>query len=482
MKRVLFTITVVLSLVALGSASFVYAFPSGTWVSGVTVANLDSDTATVRIDFYKQDGTLAFSLNGVTIPGNSSKTWYLPSHVPGLPSPFIGSAVVSSDKPIAAIVNTQLPSGTNPMRVGTSTGVGSAQAAPTVYAPHLMRDYYGWNSYCAVQNTGSTAVTVKVSYYNAAGMQVLTRTQTIQPYAMHIFDQETETGLTPGQWYSAKFEGDATHPLAVVCNFYNSGADANTAQFHSYNGMGVGGQKLFLPRVVKDYYNYQSGIKIQNIGTEVLSVTVKYYFGGNQYIQVSPDIGPGQAWGPYMGAPAQLPPSMATVSGSGSAVVEVNNPTPNKLIIGIVNEDNRVDPAGRGVTYEAALESEASNTLIFPQVTSEYYGYSSGIQFQKIDPGTATCTLSFSASGPIAAFQMTGITLTDANPAYSLFAPNATGMIPGPANDNYNGAVTVNCTGARIVGIVNLSFRYDRDWRYGNLLGDTFTTARGIAK
>ncbi|MEM3485497.1 MAG: hypothetical protein QXI12_07725 [Candidatus Methanomethyliaceae archaeon] len=481
MKRLFSIVALVISLVVSWLACSVYAFPGGTWVSGVTVANLDSDMATIRIDFYKQDGTLALSFDGGTIPGNGSKTWYLPSHIPGLPSPFIGSAVVSSDKPIAAIVNTQLPSGTNPMRVGTSAGVGSAQAAPTVYAPHLMRGYYGWNSYCAVQNTGSSAVTVKVSYYDATGMQVLTRTQIIEAYAAYIFDQETETGLAPGQWYSAKFEGDATHPLAVVCNFYNSGTDANTAQFHSYNGMGVGGQKLFLPRVVKDYYNYQSGIKIQNIGTEVLSVTVTYYFGGNQYTQVSPDIGPGQAWGPYMGAPAQLPPSMATVSGSGSAVVEVNNPTPNKLIIGIVNEDNRVAPAGRGVTYEAALESEASNTLVFPQVTSEYYGYSSGIQFQKVEPGEATCTLYFSASGPIPAFQMTNIILTDANPSYSLFAPNATGMIPGPANDNYNGAVTVNCT-KKIVGIANLSFRYDRDWRYGNLLGDTFTTVRGIAK
>jgi|YelNatPaOPRAMG01_1025707.scaffolds.fasta_scaffold04322_10 hypothetical protein len=482
MKRALVITAIVMFWVMARPVSLLYAFPGGTWVSGVQVANLENTEAIVHIDFYNQDGTIALSFDGGTIPANGSKTWYLPAHIPGLPSPFIGSAVVSSDKQVAAIVNTQFPSGSNPMRVGTSIGVGSAQAAPIMYAPHLMRGYYGWNSYCAVQNTGSSAVTVKVSYYNAAGSLVLTRTQTIQPYAMYIFDQETETGLPSGQWYSAKFEGDAEHPLAVVCNFYNSGVDANTAQFHSYNAMGVGAQKLFLPRIVKDYYNYQSGFKIQNIGTEVLSVTVKYYFGGNEYVQVSPDIGPGQAWGAYMGAAAQLPPSMATVRGSGSAVVEVNNPTPNKLIIGIVNEDNRVDPAGRGVTYEAALPSEASDTLIFPQVTSEYYGYCSGIQIQKVEPGEANCTLSFSASGPIAAFQMSGIVLTDANPSYSLFAPNATGMIPGPANDNYNGAVTVRCTGAKIVGIANLSFRYDRDNRYGNLLGDTFTTARGIAK
>jgi len=481
-KLIALMAVVVLMIVAMMPHGISYAYPGGTWVSGVTVANLESTDATIHIDFYNQDGTLALSFDGGTITGNGAKTWYLPSHVSGLPSPFIGSAVVSADKQIAAIVNTQFPSASNPTRVGTSTGVGSTQLSSKVYATQLMRGASGWNSYCSVQNTGSSAFAVKASYYNAAGSLVLTRTQSIQAYAAYIFDQETDSGLTSGQQYSAIFEGDATHPLAVVCNFYNSGADANTMQFHSYNGMGTGGQKLFIPRVVKDYYNYQSGLKVQNVGTEVLSVTVTYNFGGTNYTQVSPDIGPGQAWGPYMGAPAQLPPSMATVSGSGSAVVDVNNPNANKLIIATVNEDNRVNPAGRGVTYEAALASEASNTLIYPQVTSEYYGYSSGIQFQKVEAGTSNCTLNFSASGPVAAFQMTGITLTDANPSYSLFAPNATGMIAGLANDNYNGAVTVNCTGAKIVGIANLSFRYDRDNRYGNVLGDSFTTYRGISK
>jgi hypothetical protein len=53
-------------------------------------------------------------------------------------------------------------------------------------------------------------------------------------------------------------------------------------------------------------------------------------------------------------------------------------------------------------------------------------------------------------------------------------------MIAGASNDSYNGSVTVTCTGAPVIGISNLSFRYDRDRRYGNLLGDSFTTARGI--
>lgn len=470
---VLALVAVMLAVTVAGAG----AFPAGDWVSGVTVANLSATDTGVWISFRNPDGTEALGFDGGTIAGNGAKTWYLPSHVPGLPDPFLGSAIVEAEQPIAATVNTQLPSGSNPMRVGTS--VGESTPAPTMYATQLMREYSGWNSYCAVQNTGVDAASVTAYYYNAAGAEVDTDTQSIAGSASYIFDQSIDTELTAGQQYSAKFVSDVDHPLAVVCNFYNSGASADTSQFHSYNGMAQGAEVLYVPRVVKDYYNYQSGLKVQNVGTEALTVEVVYSFGGNTYTQTSPSIGSGQSWGPYMGDEGQLPGSMAGVIGSGSAVISVVSPNANKAIIATVNEDNRVDPAGRGVTYRAALGADATETLIFPQVVSEYYGYSSGIQIAKTSAGTVSCSACYSAAGPVAAF-CDNFQLTDTNPSWQQFAPNASGMIAGVANDDYNGAVTVSCPGGTVIGISNLSFRFDRDTRYGNLLGDSFTTARGI--
>ncbi len=473
-KRLGLFVGMLVILLALG-ATTALAFPSGTWVSGVTVANLSSDTASVVLTFYNPDGSVAFEVTGESIDGNAAKTWYLPN-VTGLSDGFIGSAVVSSDQPVAAIVNTQLPSGSNPARVGTSLGVSNPSTK--MYATQVMKEYYGWNSYCVVQNTGSATAIITGTYYNAAGTAVYSESVSVAPYASHIFDQQTEANLPSSFSGSAVFEGE--QPIAAVCNFYNSGGSAATSQIHSYNGLSEGGSTLYVPRIVKDYYDYQSGLKIQNVGTEVLSVTVTYNIGGNTYQQVSPDIAPGQAWGPYMGDESQLPASMAGVQGSGSAVIEVNSPNANKLIIATVNEDNRVNPAGRGATYAAALPTDATTTLVFPQITSEYYGYSSGMQVMKIGSGDVACTASFAASGNVAAFSQ-DFTLTDSAPSWSLFAPNAQGMVAGIANDNYNGAVTISCDG-NVVGIANLSYRYDYDNRYGNVLGDSFTTARGINK
>jgi hypothetical protein len=475
MKRslVVLALVAVMLVVTVAGAG---AFPAGEWVSGVTVANLSATATGVWISFRNPDGSEALGFDGGTIQGNSAKTWYLPD-VTALPDPFMGSAIVEAEQPIAAIVNTQFPTGSNPMRVGTS--VGESAPAPNMYATQLMREYAGWNSYCAVQNTGADAVNVTAYYYNSAGTQVDTDTVSVPGTASFIFDQSTDTELTAGQQYSAKFVSDADHPLAVVCNFYNTGASASASQFHSYNGIAQGGDVLYVPRLVKDYYYYQSGLKVQNVGTEALTVQVAYSFGGSTYTQTSTSIGPGQSWGPYLGDSAQLPSSMATVSGSGSAVISVVSPNANKAIIATVNEDNRVDPAGRGVTYRAALPTDASATLIFPQVTSEYYGYSSGIQVAKVSAGTLSCQACYSAYGPVAAF-CDSFQLTDAVPSWSQFAPNGSGMVAGMANDNYNGAVTVSCPGGTVIGIANLSFRYDRDNRYGNLTGDSFTTARGI--
>ena len=476
--RLTVTLVLVLGIVLFGATSAA-AFPGGTWVSGITVRNLSSSsTANITISFYYGDdtashdpGDVAYTLND-TIAANTAKTWYVPSHIPDLPSPFIGSAVVSSDQPVAATVNTQVPSSgtgtqSNPNRVGSSSGVSTP--SPTVYATQLMKNYYGWNSYCAVQNTGSTATTVTVHYYNLSGAEIDSDTANVAAYASYIFDQSTDSELPDGFGGSAKFEGGGQN-LAVVCNFYNQASDHTTAQFHSYNGVGSGAQKLWIPRVVKDYYNYQSGLKIQNVGSSPTTVTVTYKFGSTTCTQTSPSIGPGQSWGPYLGDENQLPSCLSGVSGSGSAVVEAAT---GGTIIGTVNEDNRVNPPGRGVTYNAFLDGEGKHNIIFPQVTAKYYGYSSGWQVQLVEAGPAICTATYSAYGSVSEFGES-FTLANEGDKFDQFAPNASGM-----GQDYNGSVLVSCD-KNIVGIANLSFRADVDPRYGQNYGDSFTTYNGI--
>lgn len=440
-----------------------------TWVSGITIQNQSlAEVANITVIFYWDEahgGAEAHRFSDTIDPGKS-KSYYVPSatKTSGLPTGFIGSAVVSSDQPVAANVNTQVPAneGTTtglPIRIGTSSGV--LVPSPVLYFPQIMKNYWNWNSYFAVQNTSSSSASVTVQYYSSAGALVASEVQTVSPYSTYIFRQSENASLPATNFVgSAKVSG--TQDLAGICNFYNNQSSHTTAQFHSYNAFAGGQTTLNVPRVVKDYYDYTSGLSVQNVGSSATTVTVTYYFGGSSYVQTSPSIAPNAAWGPYLGTAAPL----AGVSGTGSAVI-VSSGQP---VVAIVNEDNRV--LGYGVTYNAFLDGEETTTVLFPQVTAKYYGYCSGIQVQNVGTGTANLTITYSMKDHT---DVTKSGTAAPGQSYSAFAPSE-----GVGSD-FNGSVVVT-SNQPIVGITNMSYRVDVDPRYGAKYGDSFTTNNGINK
>jgi hypothetical protein len=454
------TLLILAAVLGVGSAS---AFPAGTWVSGIAVVNLSaSDPAAIVVEFFDQDGLSVFDFAD-TVTASGQKSYYLPS-VSGVPDGFVGSAVISSDQPVAANVNTQVPTTgtgtkTNPNRVGTSAAV--AEPAPLAYAPQIMRGYWGWNSYCAVQNVSDASTTITEYIYDTAGTEVDSTAVSVPSKASYIFDHEDNSGLGSNFVGSSKYDGGGAD-VAVVCNFYNDVETHKEAQFQSYNGFSSGADVLYMPRVVKNYYNYQSGFKVQNIGTGSFTVEVTYFFGTETYTQTSTTIGPGQAWGPYLGQESQLPASMAGVSGSGSAIIVAPE---GSEIVAMVNEDNR--DLGRGSTYNAFAADAATHDVFFAQIVAEYYGYCGGFQIQNVEDTGATCTVTYNPGNIV----VSGISVAGGT-SYSAFAPN---FVP----INFNGSVSVSCD-KNIVGIGNMSHRHDVDTRYPRNYGDSASTYNGI--
>ena len=106
MKNKLFTVGVVLVLIIALGASQALAQGGIVYTSAYQIQNMESSTATVLIQYYDQaTGTLTAS-GTISVPGNGSKTVF-PFQTDGIsgPSSFNGSAVLSSDKQIAAILN-----------------------------------------------------------------------------------------------------------------------------------------------------------------------------------------------------------------------------------------------------------------------------------------------------------------------------------------------------------------------------------------
>jgi len=149
------TLALALGVVPVSAQTIVYS-------SAYNVMNLEGAQATVLIQYYDQvTGDLAAS-GTINIPANGQKTVF-PFITDGIsgPATFNGSAVLSSDRQIAAILNTE----TTPTSVqyGASTN-GFSAGATDISLPLIGCGNSGFSSWFNVQNAGTGNADITVSY------------------------------------------------------------------------------------------------------------------------------------------------------------------------------------------------------------------------------------------------------------------------------------------------------------------------------
>ncbi|OGO64255.1 MAG: hypothetical protein A2Z45_07005 [Chloroflexi bacterium RBG_19FT_COMBO_55_16] len=455
--------------------------PAGNWVSGIACQNLSTtDQATITLYFY-QEGSSSTAFPPYTdpnpIPPGGSRNYYTPSSPPGVPEGFLGSVVVASDQPLACNVNTQTTgtgTSSDPYRMATSAGFADTQTAPTMYAPQVMKNLAGtWSSYIAVQNTSNADVPVTVSYKDRNGNALsANETATIKAQSNKVFYQTDNTNLVNGYVGAATIAADdGVSGLAVTVNFYNSGLSSDTAQFQSYNGFGGGANKLFVPRIVRNYYGYNGGLSIQNVGGSNATVTITFNFAGNSYTYNSPSIAPGAALALYAPNIAELNPvdGLNVTQRFGSAVIQASS---GDSIVAIVNEDNRggagipAERIGQGSTYNAIADGSQTSTVFFPQVTRKAgIVFSGGFQVANSTSTAGTCSIKYNADTDA---NESNVPLP-ANGSIARYAPNVANL-----NDGYNASVSVECN-REVLGIANLAAEPG-----SGKLGDSATTANGL--
>lgn len=453
--------------------------PSGDWISEIACQNLDTETpANVTLTFYSQGQSEAATSYDDVIPAGGSKLYA--SADLGLPDNFLGSVVVDSSQSVVCAVNTMKQgdgSSDSPYRIASSSGADERGSAGTMYAPQVMKEYTGWNSYFSVQNTSDAAVSVEVTYKNRAGEDVAeaTETATIPAYSNAMFDQATNDGLPSEFIGSAKVSviEPAEGKIAMVVNFYNDGSDSETSQFHSYNGFGSGVGQLYIPRVVRLFYGYNSGVTVQNVGEVETSVTIRFYFGGEDYTYSSDPIAPSAAEVLYLPDVTVLEPvdDLIVNYRFGNAFVEVDDP--DGEIVAIVNEDNRgntdhndgneIPPEriGQGSTYSAIPVGAENKQLYFPQVPAKADDvFSGGFYISNVTDQEGVCDITF--------YQVPEATINDvtiaANGSLSYYAPNIANLPSG-----FNGGVRANCT-VEVIGIHNFAAEPE-----SGKVGDSFT-------
>jgi len=412
--------------------------------SGFQVQNLESVGANISMAFYPEGGSNPTATVTDTIPANGQKTYAtLPQQVA---SGFRGSAVISSDQPIAAIVNLVSPN-LNSLSLGSAyVGVrgGSSQAS----LPLLFKNFFGFNTFFSVQNVGQAATTVTVTYRGAGLSSPVTQTANIQPGASARFDQLTNTSL-PNNFNGSAIVTSTGSDIAAVVTQY----DANTSL--TYNGFSAGSNAPYFPLVNANNAGFITGIPVQNLGSQPTNVTLSYTpSSAGQACTETRTIQPGQsqyfALNAFAATPEQGVNETCANGGTfiGSARVTANSA--NQPLAGIVNQLNGA--IKKGESYSAFDAAAATNTVVYPLIQDRIAptlappnGFFTGISIVNVGtvPTTIECTFSNSS------VRQTSQTIQP-NGTFTVQQLNAIS-----AGYNGSGRCVATASGAKIVGIAN---------------------------
>lgn len=434
--------------VAFAAAAVVSLFPGSakaqsiTFSSGIQVQNLSSTAASIDIAFYKLNtGTAAVSVPA-TVPANGSVTYaQLPSQVE---AGFDGSAVISSDQRIAAVVNIVSPDLSTFLTTGLGGGTyaGVTAGSPTVRLPLLFRNAFGFSTFINVQNVGTTATNITVTYQNGA-----TGTATnLAPGASARFDQATAAGVPDGFVGAATITSTASDIAAVV-------SQVGPTTILLYNGFATAGaQAPVFPLVNANNSGFITGVAIQNAGTAPTDVTVTY--------SPSPDANgnpQGTACTETLSIAAGASANFAvnsfanTVAGEtcangalfvGSGRVTAN--TGSQPLVAIVNQLNPT--TNKGGAYAAFDAATATDTVVYPLIQDRVASFFTGVALYNAGTVATTIECTYTGSTPV---KQTSGTI---QPGQS-FAAIQNNVIA----NGYTGSGTCKAlaAGAKIVGIAN---------------------------
>jgi hypothetical protein len=389
-----------------------------TYDSGFQVQNLNtSEQATIEITFYNQNGSVAATVPD-TIAADDSNT-YFPLNA--VSDGFNGSVVISSDKDIRAIGNVLGDGGAFGASYSGFTG-GSTE----VSLPLLMKENSGFNTWFNVQNAGSSATNVSVTYSDG----VTNSCTNLAPGAACTLEQADE-GHASG-WVGS---GTVTAGEPVVVSVMEVGP---TTLF-AYSGFTGGSPDVVMPLVNANNSGYFTGIQIQNMGPSSTNVTVSYT--------------PGLAGSPCLETqtiPSGDSRTFALTAFSASGVcgdqrfigaAEVTANSANADLVAIVNQLNT--GANKGAAYEGFDPTSATDTVVMPLIMDRNGGYYTG--FSVANVGTSSTSVSCTFSGT-------------SHTESATLAPGEA-MTPIQGDQIANGYVgSATCTagsGGQIVGVVN---------------------------
>jgi hypothetical protein len=298
------------------------------WTSQFSVQNTDvSGNATITIKVYQTGAsTPAVNFTDSLVRG-TSKTYDLGagSQFAGLPSMFLGSIVVTGDKPLAVQSFVDKTGGSK--AVYAFSGLDAAAAATKLFAPLVRRAYAGATTGISIVNPNAAPVNVHITFiHNPASPVAGDYSQDVSIAANSSAVAYQGTGPMPANWLGSAVLDATGGPIVAMVN------DETSTTSAAYNAPSAadGGKIVSVPLVRNKQTTSQftTGVQIMNIGASTATVHITYKTSGG--VTYGPETAP---VAPNGSATFYQPAGPFPVGAYGSATV-----TSDQDVVVIVND------------------------------------------------------------------------------------------------------------------------------------------------
>ena len=236
----------------------------------LTVQNLGTAAANLSMQYYSQATTLASDGVG----GLAVHAQWVPANK--LASGTSGGAILTSDQPLNILVSESTPDG------GSAYTVRS-EAGSQLVAPLALNDAFGgFTTRLTIFNTGATASSVNVNFYDADGNHFGAADQTfnLPAHASQLIDQ-TRIGLPRGFAGWARISGSNGSQLVgqiLEQNPISRFVAIANVQLQSANPIVAPNYTLYAPTIFnRAYGSFVTGANIVNPNNQTVQVTITYH-------------------------------------------------------------------------------------------------------------------------------------------------------------------------------------------------------------
>lgn len=195
--------------------------PGGCWNSVVRVAAIGGTNNAVTVRFFPADDGSGSLQTGFQIQMklNDAETRHINMR-DYVPEGWVGSAHIYSDGAVIAMVDrfkigenmwiTNTGSSADFENVAQTNGPGGVAGDYVLFAPHVLIDYFGWNTGINVANLTDKHNNVSLQYFNLFGNASQGQTKRLAPHGMTYFYDPTGD---PQDWNEQNIETDFNHDI-----------------------------------------------------------------------------------------------------------------------------------------------------------------------------------------------------------------------------------------------------------------------------